>query len=780
VISEISALGTNGVKTEDQHETATALATVPRAAGEKATQQCQGSPSSSLPLTGGDLFDPQSLLPTAFGLASCQVIQPIADVATYLEKRTPQPHYLGEEALLITLPNKRPARLQDETRALVRAVHFVAKLVKDKFSVQAACREAIRVYKDWHWKLETFRQKYDEWAKAKDWTVLVNCSKAPVAWRKGNAGLPDEFLTLCEIRFGQFARADGKRQALLSLKRQWKTGRNEAGVEEPIAGYDGGPGGTPWKKRNPEIIPDGWHYSNITRQIIKRARFTQGVRALLHDSESAARQFLPQHLGTRKNLRFLEKVTFDDVRMDWLVFNAETGEAEELWLLIARDEATAMVLGFVMHPATVDENGKASHLGAQQMKELVAYVLETYPLPPYLVHWVVERGTATLAEAVKLALGELFDNRIKVHYTSMIGDGLRNGWRNSKRPRGYAEKAKGNSRGKASHEAHNRLFHTQGSYLPGQTGAHYGIRPADLESRIAECREIWQLRQCLPESKRGDEKYPLTVLQTQARAVIRQFCLEQNFRTEHNLEGFDQVLEWFDGQKWQPGETAPPGAEFRRRMEMPVERAMRLIRSVDKWTRCSPDIIRTFLEHTERVEYVSVKGEIQLKVDGKPLTFCNGGVPLAPGTKVLVYHHPDDPQFIHLTSGDGRILGTWAQRGRTAYLDQEALAKAMRYTHAAREAAKAVANELAAPQRAALDDMRQHNASLAQFVVTADVPPALDDQRGNAVAAGISNAGTERASFETNPPKVEPVPDSTEQLLKRAAANPALADEGFE
>jgi hypothetical protein len=143
-----------------------------------------------------------------------------------------------------------------------------------------------------------------------------------------------------------------------------------------------------------------------------------------------------------------------------------------MWVLVARDEATAMVLGFVMLPATVREDGKATHLGAQQMKELAGYLLQTYLLPVgYVVNWIVERGTATLKEAVALALGELFDHRIKVHYTSMIG-GLS--------PTGYKEKKKGNSRGKASHESHNRLFQTQGSFIGGQTGNRWDIRPAQF------------------------------------------------------------------------------------------------------------------------------------------------------------------------------------------------------------------------------------------------------------------------------------------------------------
>jgi hypothetical protein len=681
-------------------------------------------------------------------------VQPVRDVQAYLMTRAPQPQITGEEGLLITLP----AKIQAEVRALVRACEFVARLVKDRFSVQAACQQAVRIYNKWKWNFKTFRPKYEAWRDAKDWLVLVNRAKAPACWRERDDGLPPAFLAFVSVRYGQFGRTtDGKRQAIFSVFRQWKTGRNPDGDAQPIPGYE-----ADWETRDRENLPVGWSESNLRRAVKKFGKTTLAVLALLHDSESAARQHLPQVLGTRKGLRFLEKITFDDVRTDWLLFNPKTGQAEEMWVLVARDEATAMVLGFVIHLATVREDGTASHLGARQMKELAAYLLERYPLPPYVMHWVVERGTATLAEGVKAALGELFNNRIKVHYTSMIGE---------QSPAGYKEKAKGNSRGKASHESHNRLFHTQASFIGSQTGNRWDVRPADLNARCKEAQQIHLRSQELPEHLREQVKYPLPT-PAKAREHFQTFCLEQNFRTQHSLEDFEHVLEWFDGVKWQPRETAPAGAKFRRRLEMPVERAMRLIRSVEKWDRVSPDIIKTFLEHTERIEHVEPNGEIKISIDGKLLTFCHGGNPLAPGTRCLAYHHSDDPQFLHLTSGDGKILGTWYQRGRTQYLDQEALAQAMRYTHAARSAAMATANDLAAPERAALEAMRAHNAALEQFVVTADVPVAVGDERGSAVAVGIARNAVTKKSFATHPVPLPTVNDCTAELLARAASAP--------
>lgn len=713
------------------------------------TQNC-GPDAVSVP-NGSD--EPTRAIMAAFG-DSTGSVQPVRDVQAYLADRKPVADCVEEKHLLITLPRK----VQEEVKALVRACKFVAGLVKDKFSVQAACKQALSVFDKWHWKLGTFRQKYDVWAKTRDWVTLVNRAKAPAAWKAGNAGLPVAFLDHCEKKLGRFARRDGKRQALLAIHRHWKTGRDEDGAEQPIPGYEDG-----WRGRDRENLPTGWGYDNVCDQIRKRARFTKATRAWLHEGESAAREFLPHQLGSRSKLRFLEKVTFDDVRMDWLVFDPATGQAVELWLLVARDEATAMVLGFVMHPATVREDGKATHLGARQMKELAAYLLERYPLPPYLVHWLVERGTATLAEAVKAALAELFNARIKVHYTSMIGD---------KSPVGYVEKRKGNSRGKASHEAHNRLFHTQASFLPGQTGSSWSIRPADLEARVKECQEIHAKAQQLPADQREQVQYPLLTIE-QARAKFAQLCHEQNLRDDHQLEGFDKLVEVWSGDRWEVAEAAVPGAQCRTRMERPVERAMRLIRTVDRWDKVSPEIIVSFLEHTQRWVTVTAKGEVELLLEGRKVYFRHAGDPLEPGTKALAYLQPSEPQFLHLTTGNGRVLGTWCQRGRGDFLDAEALAEAMRYTHAARESAKATAAELAAPQRERLEAMREHNAALhEQFTSITDAPAAGGLLSESAVASAFKGIESANSDMKVNPPEVKPNADCTDEILEREQSAP--------
>jgi hypothetical protein len=626
--------------------------------------------------------------------------QPVADVAEYLRTRRPVAHCDDEVALFMRLPSV----IAKEVRALLSSFDLVRGYRAARISVTRACAQALEIYSTWNWNLKTYRAKYDAWLNARDWLVLVNRSKCGGDWVEREAGLSNAFLDYVAARLGKFGRADGKRQAIFSIFAQWRTGLRHDGQAEPIPGYE-----KIWNTRDGRLLPAGWHYSNITRQLKARGKFLKAQQAFLHDGESAARAHLPMILSDRAQLRFLELVTFDDVRTDWLVFDPATGQACELWLLVARCTATAMVLGFVMHPATVREDGKATHLGARHMKQLAGWMLERYPLPPYVVTWKLERGTAGMDEAVRAALGELLGNRIAFSITSMIGA------RTS--PSGYAEKKKGNSRGKASHESHNRLLHTQGSYINGQTGNRWDIRPADLLDRNKEAVQIWQMRELLPEHLRGQEQYPLLTLNT-AREQLFRICNAQNERTDHKLQGFEEIAERV-------------GDRIIKRMESPMERAARLVRAVQgDWTPVSPAIITTFYEHTERAIVVKPNGEIEFQHDGRSFTFAHGGVPLVPGTKALGYYHPDDPGFLHVTDGRGGILGTWIKRGRVAFGDQEALAAAMRYTHLARESARTAANQLAEPQRAELEAMRQHNAELMQLSQFTDVTAAPAANQG--------------------------------------------------
>jgi len=689
-------------------------------------------------------------------------ILPVLDIPACLDSRAPAPHFDAEPQLFGTLP----AALKAELRCLLGrapgqgAFSAVQAAVNRGLSVTQSCAKTWRHFA--HALTcgpKQFRARYDLYQKTHDWISLVNRARAGAAWKSRANGLAEPTLEYIEQRVAAFKRGDAKRQAILSLHRQWRTGLNHHGKPEPIPGYE-----SLWPARNTAFIPRGLSYSNLLRQIKKRARLTAAAAALIQQGSAAALERLPHQLTTRNGLHFLEHITIDDVRVDWLIFDPASGQPCELWLLVARDHATSLVLGYVMHPRTVRADGSKSSIGIRDMKQLAAWILERYPLPPYTSHWTLERGTASLNPGDAAALAEMLPGRIQFHFTSMIG---------SHSPAGYAEKKKGNSRGKASHESHNRLFHTQSAFIPGQTGNRWDIRPADLEARCDEAAQVWRLRNSLPEHLRGREQYPL-LTPAQAREHLTRFCLEQNFRHDHDLEGFAEILEWYDPatRQWQPQSTfraAASGVSFRRRKESPVERAIQLMAACHgQWTHCPPDAIIAFLTHTARSiskSQVNDAGEIAFPRDGQKLVFA----PPAPehGRRLLAslrapllgYLNPDDPAFLHVTDGHGRWLGTWARRARVKAREPELLAQAMRYTAAALQSARQTAARLLEPETAGLETLRAHNSELAAtgrayHDTAAASVPALPDAAGpsasrSAVAATLCALRAERRQTAT-------------------------------
>ncbi len=639
----------------------------------------------------------------------------VANVKQYLATRAPVLRWEEEKHLF----NRLPFTERSNVRRLQAAVLMVRDLSTrpQKASTTSACKRALAIYTEFG-PLKTFRAKYDAWLKSQDWLTLVNRAKAGPDWQRGERGLPDEFLDYVAARMGEYKRGDAGKQAINSIKRQWLTGRNHKGIPEAIAGYE-----TDWQTRGIHIEPVGWNESNIRIQLKRRAKFTKAVKALRHHGIAAAKNSLPQTHSTRAGLRFMELIQFDDVRCDFRVIDTQRGQICDLWLLIARDVSTTMLLGFGMRPALARDDGSQEHLKVRDMKQLAGWMLETYGLPPWLMTWVLENGTATLDAAIRAALGEMLGDRLAFRMASMIG---------GKSSAGYWEKAVGNSKAKAMLESLNRLIHMMTAHFPGQIGMNYGVRPAELVDREREALEIWRSGDAIT---RDQLKYPVLTI-PQAREHLLEIFRLQNNRTDHNCEGFDKVVETFDGKLWVPAQqraetilvpdqTSPQ--PIRVRMESPIERGAKLVaQHPGEWTRVSPEILVAFYQHTQRQRPVESSGEINLTHEGKLLRFTppSPEFSLAPGTKVLCYFCPDDPRFLILTDGRGSILGTWLRRGLVGYGDTDALAAAIRHSKQALNVAKMRATELAAGELAELQAMRDYNSGF----VTVATPAATHQQ----------------------------------------------------
>lgn len=192
------------------------------------------------------------------------MIQPVRDVRAYLDaRRNPVMFKRDEMPLFLTLPNCAENPLRDETEILCTACEMVRQAAA-KESVQAACKRIIAQFPLAGWKLGTFRQKYDWWVEARDWTVLVNFARAGGGWIERAEALPPAFVSYGAARVDDCG--GNVQEACRSLRRQWHSGLNHRGAAEVIPGYEC-PGGTPWKKRDVKKIPAGWTPGNLARHI---------------------------------------------------------------------------------------------------------------------------------------------------------------------------------------------------------------------------------------------------------------------------------------------------------------------------------------------------------------------------------------------------------------------------------------------------------------------------------------------------------------------------------
>jgi hypothetical protein len=655
-----------------------------------------------------------------------------------------------------------PDRVIDDVRYTLAAL----KIVYGSKCRAAAFRSQAYLFKDRRgFSVETLERKLDAYLQSGgDWHSLINRSRAGAKYWDTGQSTADRDLFIAKYWQPLCAankRSGGCEAAYRKFEKTWKSGLDAKGKPFDIPGY-----GT-WQKwfakNHPNeplpvdpVFPPGLSYRNLMRRKQPKAQLT-----LARQGISAARAFTPYILGTRVGMKFLQEVLFDDVKVDFRVLNPDTGQVMDLWLLVAMDRATGMILGYGMRPAKTREDGTQEHLRLADMKQLAGWVIERYGIPPYVMTWVVENGTATFTDAVAAAIGALFENRIRLRFASMIG---------GKSTAGYQERGLGNSKSKASLESSFHLMHNEAGDLPAQVGRRYDVRPMDLGSREREATQIWDLAQQLPANLRGQSKFPVLALQ-QARVELNRIFEQMNTRTDHELEGYEPIWEWraTPQHAWSPLTTIPddlaPGYDTRKRKESPLERMRSLIADVGRvtpgdaytdgganvpvcpvWSAAPPLALTAFYDFTQRLVEVDAKGEIAFRLDGRDYLFrapLDGehtrprvsdlapspnpslSPSLAPGTKLLAYHHPRELDYLHLTrlKPHSGYVATWIKRTRVAAGDTAALAAQMEYTRGAMAAHRAAAAETAGPERADLDAMRSHNANLHANAAALDADP---------------------------------------------------------
>jgi len=555
-----------------------------------------------------------------------------------------------------------------------------------------------------------------------DWRVLVDGARAPSI---AAPTLPPEFVEYWKSLVDENHRKI--KPAWRKLLRLWQAGESVPGYGNWTEWFLAAFPGRPLPRTCPPDLPAGWSYRNLMR-----FKPSAAERALTQRGVNAARLELPTVIGTREGLRFMEWVVLDDWRSDFRVVDPRAQKAVQLNGILALDVSCALAMHFGVRPAIPRDDGTEEGLKRRDAKAVIAGILMTYGYPAdYVCNIVVERGTATISPDDAAAVEEATGGHVKIHYTSMISGSVF----------GYADRPLGNFLGKAWLESYFNLTHNEAADIPGQIGARYDLAPQSTEIRMREAQALVKAGQFLPPEVRRELAYPF--LDTnEARVSLEHVFRRLNHRDEHELEGFEQVMEWREArlEGWRPAPEAlgmprevQDLLEWRTRSETPWERYERLSRGVT-FNKIHLDAMPRILEEHKRVA-LDKPGEIRLTIRGKAHIYQDlDNAALEAGAEFLAYYDGANPEWLHLTDGRGAYVGSLRETKGVRRCDHEALAEAIRAKQAQLNRTLSAVEKRNAPRLAGRLQAIEHNQKMLEEATA-------DDEAISLVPAAAGEAG---------------------------------------
>lgn len=491
------------------------------------------------------------------------------------------------------------------------------------------------------WSFPRLRTLYYALAAARwDWRVLT-------PGYSHDSSLPPEFrahlraLTLQEHR--------SRKQAIAKIRAAWRAGKS-------IPGY-----GTwrewfqhSWPARDVPAAfagdyPRGWSTSNLYLHMPPRAQHALATRGY-----AAAHGDIPHVIRDTSALRPMELVVFDDFECDVLaIFERRVVRVRGV---LALDVATRRVLGVGFKPALTDDEGKKRAITRADVQFLISSIFTRHGVPrDYRVTLLVENAAAAIGEGLEAALDLFFHGQVRVQRTGMLD--------HRTLANGFLERG-GKPWEKGWIESAFNLMHNLAGSLPAQKGARYELAPATTAARVAYAEGL--LRLDLTDEQRAQLRQPIESFAALTTAYEEIFAAMDR-RTEHKLQGFDQVTEWSRGagDPWRPIAeiVALPAAEqlaveIRQRPESPIERWEKLAARQAPFAPV-PEFVIALLAFTPRLVRVRNR-KIVFAHDGADHVFldlagcCNAR---KEGEELLGYFDPASADKLFVTDLRGRAVG---------------------------------------------------------------------------------------------------------------------------
>lgn len=446
---------------------------------------------------------------------------------------------------------------------------------------------------------------------------------------------------------------------------------------------------------------------------LRRHMPSNPAQTLARQGFAAAKHLIASGPQDVSHVRPLEYVLFDDVELDFLITVPGEGKAVKLRLIVAMDLCSRMILGYGVRPAVEREDGKEDGLKLRDMKAVVCRLLRTWGVPcDYDMHLICERGTAALPDATKAALAEMSDGRIVVHDTGMIVGQVFE----------WADKATGNSWGKAWLESSFNLLHNELQMLPGQKGRRYDLAPAELHGRRGALAVIERIFERLPGAS---FQRPFLSLAEALQALDEAFA-RIHARRDHRLLCFDSVAMWAisadDAPRpsWElPDNLRPIAASliWSSEKESPLWRFNRNLPAIDSRLAIPESALQRLMDEQKRVAFSGMAFSFTHdRIDYTYLPPETMLPHLREGDHFILWFHPQDMAHVFVTR-DRPHLGYVGMIKRFTAGKRGDLDDAKEYLRTQKRRMNAVAAEVQQVSTARLraaGDMLAHNAGQAR------------------------------------------------------------------
>lgn len=379
------------------------------------------------------------------------------------------------------------------------------------------------------WSAERLRKLFNKFVKSGyDWRVLKRDYRGPTG------GLPQELVDYFTEKVLRSPTGTSAKAAYRELINDFSRGVAIPGIGTKYEWAEATGRPVPSVYATSKELPDGLSYCNIIRYLPK----SKYARALISGGVASAHSDEPAMvLRTRKNLRFLEWIAFDDVRLDnRCVFENDAGKKQIGYPLavFALDVATGCDISHICIPrVNREKDGTTFGIASEDVRILVVNIIREFGLPPYPINLCIENSAATLSAADELAIKQTFGDHILIHRCGTLHDTyLKNGF--------YESGGKPWSKGWV--EVFFRGLQEHLSLIFGATGRRYDNTPAQVKAVEAYLNRIFGLCE-------NNKQIAESLIQVMPRfedihaSIIRILDILQH-RTDHKLEGFRMLQAW--------------------------------------------------------------------------------------------------------------------------------------------------------------------------------------------------------------------------------------------